>query len=201
MPCSSVGSRMVAKSACVVKPERIHRIAAKPRKAAGGQPARVDAGRRCGRPRATARSPAAPPAPSPARPRWRCSPCTAAATAAAARCCRRSRRRPRDSDSVPIRKLRRANSRRSTTGCAAPSSHTRKNMKPTADQQRQHHDLGGLEPVELRPWSTMTCSAPTHSTSRHRPTRSSGTRCGGWARSRYSDQVSAAAPRPTGMLM
>ena len=34
MPCSSVGSRMVPKSAWVLNSERIHRIAAKPRKAA-----------------------------------------------------------------------------------------------------------------------------------------------------------------------
>ncbi len=82
-----------------------------------------------------------------------------------------------------VQKLRRANRRRSTTGCRSVSSQTTNSAKPTPAAIARSQIC--VEPNQSRslPLSSMICSAPTHSTSRPRPTPSIGSlRVGRFAR-------------------
>ena len=124
------------------------------------------------------------PAPAPCRPWSRCSPCTAAATAAAAPGCRRTVRRRATSRRVLVQKLRRANSRRSTTGCSSVSSQTRKIASPTTATIASTTICPEWNQSRSLPLSSMICSAPTQITSSPRPTPSIGSLTVGVSRSR-----------------
>ncbi len=75
-----------------------------------------------------------------------------------------------DSDIVPIRKLRRAKSRRSTIGCLSVSSHAMKNMQATTATMPSVTICPDANQSSSLPLSIITCMQPTKSTSSTRPT-------------------------------
>ena len=75
---------------------------------------------------------------------------------------------------MPAQKLRRANRRRSTTGCSSVSSQTRKKAKPTTATTASATISGEWNQSCSLPRSSIICSAPIHTTSSARPTLSIG---------------------------
>ena len=75
---------------------------------------------------------------------------------------------------TPTAKLRRPNSRRSTTGWASVNSQTTNTTKPMAAVSPRPTIKGELNQSSSLPLSSISCSEPTHSTSRARPTWSIG---------------------------
>ena len=106
-----------------------------------------------------------------------------------------------DKASAPNAKLRPMNKRRSTTGCSSVSSQTTKMAKPIKATKPNTTISVEANQSSSLPLSSINCKAPTHSTSRVRPTLSMGSLRVGVSRLRYMPQVSAAEARPTGTLM
>ena len=148
-PCRIVGIISVRKSASVLKCERMYSTTREDSESAGREQPRIDLGDVASHQRREQDREQARPAPAPCRPTSRCSPCIAAARAAAAPDCRRTCRRRATSRRVLVQKFRRANSRRSTTGCWSVSSHTTKSAKPTTATMARIDDLRRVEPVEI----------------------------------------------------
>ena len=81
---------------------------------------------------------------------------------------------PENIEIVLIRKLRRVNRDRSTTGCFSVSSQIRKIVKPTTATMANVMICPDPNQSRSLPLSSMTCRAPTHNTSRNKPILSIG---------------------------
>ncbi len=75
---------------------------------------------------------------------------------------------------APNRKLRRANSRMSTTGCSSVSSHATNTANAITTMTASVTMVGELNQSSSLPLSSITCRQPTHSTSMARPMPSMG---------------------------
>ncbi len=93
------------------------------------------------------------------------------------------------------------NSVRSTTGWSSVSSQITRKVRPTTATTPRTQITFELNQSRSLPLSSITCRAPTPSTSATRPVTSIGERAVGASRRRSSVHVVNAANRPMGALM
>ena len=114
------------------------------------------------------------PAPAPCPPSSRCSPCTAAATTAVGRDCRKTFRKRATSRACWSRNFGARTVADRRPDARSVSSQMRNNTKPTTATIARIAICGESNQSRSLPLSSMICSAPTHITSRPRPTPSIG---------------------------
>ena len=90
---------------------------------------------------------------------------------------------------------------RSTIGCSSVSSQIRKAAKPIAATSASATMIGEPNQSSSLPLSSMICSAPTKTTSRPRPTKSTGAARSGSRAMRSMRQAKKPQTAATGTLM